>query len=83
MHTKTGRCVDFDDGAADFLVGLRDIGGEEVNATHVQSNRLHGPHGHFTIIRMHDIGHVNGRAAGRQVGSGTQIKGLALRQYGR
>ena len=32
----------------------------------------HGPYGHFAIVWMHHIGHVDGSTPSRQVGSGTQ-----------
>ena len=40
VHPEAGRRVDLADGAADLLVRLGDVGGEEVHAAHVEPDRL-------------------------------------------
>ena len=79
VHAETGRGIYFYDRAANFLIGLGNVRGEEIHAPDVQSNRLNRPHGHFTIIRVHDIGQIDGRTAGGKIGGGTHVKNLTLR----
>ena len=59
MHAEARRGVDLDNGAADILVGLRNVGGQEIDAADVQADRLNGANRHFAVIRMNHVGHVD------------------------
>ena len=67
VHPQAGGRVDLDHRPPLRLERLRDVGGHDVDAGHVEADdprRLDGPRGH---LRMHGIGHVFRRAAGAQV----------------
>ena len=74
MHAEARRRVHLDNGAADVLVGLGDVVDQEIDPAHVQPDGHHGAFGHVLVVGMHDVGHVNRRAAGRQVGGGAQVE---------
>ena len=61
VHAEAGRRVDLADRAADLLVRLGDVGGEEVHAADVEPDRLDRPHRHLGVVGMHQVGHVRWR----------------------
>ena len=67
VHPEPGRRVDLADGAADLLVGLGDVGGEEVDAAHVEADRLYRANRHLDVVGMDQVGHVDGGAAGGEI----------------
>ncbi len=72
VHAEPRRRVDLADGAADFLVGLGDVGGEEVHAADIEADRLHRPHRHLDVVGMDQVGDVGGGAAGGEVAGGAE-----------
>ena len=73
VHSEAGRRVDLADRAADLLVALRDVRGEEVHATDVEPDRGDGAHRHLGVVGVHQIGHVARGAAGAEVGGEAQV----------
>ena len=64
VHPKPGRGVDFTNRAADFAVRAGDIGRDKVNACDIKPDGARRTLSHFTIIRMDDVGQVDGCTAG-------------------
>jgi hypothetical protein len=62
------------------VAGIR---AEEVDAAHVETDRLDRAHRHLAVVGMHDVGHVDGGATGREVGGRAQIDHLAGRRHAR
>ena len=77
VHAEARRGVDLADAAADVLVGLGDVGGEEVDAADVEADGADGADRHLAVVGVDHVGDVDGRAAGRQVGGGAQEDDLA------
>ena len=77
MHAEARRRVDLADAAADILVGLGDVGREEIDAADVQPDGADRAHRHLAVVGVDDVGHVDGRAAGREIGGGAQVHDLA------
>jgi hypothetical protein len=82
VHAEAGRGVDLADRAADVLVALGDVGGDEVDAANVEPDRAHRAHRHVAVVGMDDVGDVGGGAAGGQVGGGAQVDDLVLLRHG-
>ena len=82
MHAEARGGVDLADAAADVLVGLGDVGGEEVDAADVEADGADGADRHLAVVGVDDVGDVDRRAAGRQVGGGAQVDDLALGRDG-
>ncbi len=82
VHAEAGRGVDLADAAADVLVGLGDVGGEEVDAADVEADGADGADRHLAVVGVDDVGDVDRGAAGREVGGGAQVDDLALGRDG-
>jgi len=50
-----------------------DLRCEEVHTGYVQTDRPGGPDGHLPVVRVHDVGHIHGCAARRQVARRAQV----------
>ena len=83
MHPKARGRVHLDNRPTDVLVAFRDVRRQEIHAPHIKAHGLDGAFGHVLVVGVADIGHVDGRAAGGQVGGGPQKEGLAFRQHRR
>ena len=78
VHAEARGGVDLADRAPRLLVGARDVGGEEVDAGHVEADRPAARIGHLAVVRVHDVGHVDGGAAGGEVAGRAQEDDLAV-----
>ena len=78
VHAHAGAGVDLADGAAVVAVALGDVGGEEVDAADVEADGADGALGHEPVVGVDDVGHVDGGAAGGEVGGLAQEDDLAL-----
>ena len=81
VHAEAGRGIDLADAAADVLVGLGDVLGQEIDAADVEADRHDGAHRHLAIVGMDDVGDVDRGAAGREVGGRAQEDGFARRRH--
>jgi hypothetical protein len=72
VHAEAGRGVDLDDAAAGLAHRAGDVGGDEVDAGHVQAHGQGRAPGDAGVVGMDDVGAVDRRAAGREVGRGPQ-----------
>ena len=77
VHAEAGRGVDLADTAADRAVALGDVGREEIDAADVEADRTNRAHRHVAVVGMNDVGHVGGRAAGREIRGRAQIDDAA------
>ena len=67
VHTEPGCGVDFADAAAVRAVTLADVFAQEIHTADIQTDRFGGANRHRLGVRVHDIGDVNGGAAGRKI----------------
>ena len=81
MHAETRARVDLADSPARIAVGLADVARQEIDTAYIQADRIDSANRHLAIIRVHHVGHVDGRAAGRQIGRRTQVDDLALLRH--
>ena len=82
MHAESRTGIYLADAAAGLAIGLGDIPGQEIHAADIKSNGLDRSFGHFAIVRMHRIGHVDGSTTGGQICSGSQVHRLAFLRHG-
>ena len=73
MHAKSRSGVDLADATAGIAVALGNILGKKVDAADVQANGLNRAFCHITVVWVDDVGHINGRAAGGEVGGRAQV----------
>ncbi|MNK63300.1 hypothetical protein D3C87_825120 [compost metagenome] len=77
VHADARRRVDLDDGSALLVEGNRDIHADHVDAGDVEADLLGGPDAERGVLGVDDLGEVDGRAAGREVGVLTKEDDLA------
>ena len=80
MHAKTRARVDFTDAATRVPVGFRNVLGQEIDAADVEIDGTNSAYRHFAIVGMHDVGHVDRRAACRKIRRRSQVNDLTLRR---
>ena len=83
MHPHPRPGVDLADRAAGVAVALGDVGRQEVDAADVEPDRADRPLGHQLVVGMDHVGHVDRRAAGREVRGLAQEHHLALGRHAR
>jgi hypothetical protein len=81
MTAEAGRRVHLADRTARFLVGQRDVVGQEVDAGDVEADGRRRPDRHLDVVGVHEVGHVDRRPAGREVPRRPQIDDLAGHGY--
>jgi hypothetical protein len=77
VHPQARRRVDFDDGAAVVGDGRLQRRRDDVDAADVQSDDARHPFHQELVVGVDVVGHVDGRAAGRQVGGPLELEHLA------
>ena len=82
VHAEARAGVDLANAGAVLLVADGDVLAEEVDATDVEPHRLDHALGHLAVVGVDDIRHVDGRAAGREVGGLAQQHRLVLLRHG-
>jgi hypothetical protein len=82
VHAKARGGVDLADPAADLAVGAGDVRGDEVDAGDVEADRAGGPDRHLAVVRVDDVGEVDGGAAGAEVAGAAQVHKLAGGEHG-
>ena len=82
VHAEPGRGIHLADGAAHVLVALGNVRAQEVHAADVEADGADGADRHLDVVRVHDVGHVLGRATGRKVGRGPEVDDLARGGHG-
>jgi hypothetical protein len=81
VHAEAGGGVDLADRRPGLLVGPADVGTEEIDPADIEADGLDRAHRHFAVVRVNDVGHVDRRAPGREVGGGPQIDRFACRRH--
>ena len=81
VHAQPRRRVDLDHGAADLLDRLLQRRRDDVDAGDVQADDAGDALGHEAVGLVHRVGHVDGRAAGREVRGELEPEDLAVRQH--
>ena len=82
MHAETRACVNFANRPTRFAVRQRDIVGQKVHAANVETDGPDRPNGHFSIVRMDDVGNVLRRATRGQVSRRSQVDDLTHLKHG-
>jgi hypothetical protein len=78
VHAESRRGIHLADGAADFLVRLGDIGAEEVDSAHIETDGLNRAHRHLDVVGVDLIGHIGGGAPSGEIAGGAEKHSLTV-----
>ena len=67
VHTKARCGVDLANPAAVRAITLADVFAQEIHPAHIQANRFSGTYSHRLGVGVHDVGYIDGGAAGGKV----------------